>query len=100
MHKLRKAAVMVAALSTIGLVGAGTAHADGRGWGDGHRGGNQAKVQQSTSCKSHDLNIDILGTVGLLNGLLGGALNGEGSEGSQNTHLGSTMGCNNAAFSK
>jgi hypothetical protein len=94
MQKLRKAAVLVAALSSVALVG--TAHADGHG----HRGGNDVKVQQSTSCKSHDLNIDILGTVGLLNGLLGGALNGEGSEGSQNTHLGSTMGCSNAAFSK
>ncbi|AZQ35340.1 hypothetical protein EJ357_19110 [Streptomyces cyaneochromogenes] len=94
MQKLRKAAVLVAALSSVALMGAGTAHADG------HRGGNDFKVQQSTSCKSHDLNIDILGTVGLLNGLLGGALNGEGSEGSQSTHLGSTMGCNNAAFDK
>jgi hypothetical protein len=98
MQKLRKAAVLIAALSSVALVGAGTAHADGHG--HGHRGGNDVKVQQSTSCKSHDLNIDILGTVGLLNGLLGGALNGEGSEGSQNTHLGSTMGCSNAAFSK
>ncbi|GAA4078670.1 hypothetical protein [Streptomyces shaanxiensis] len=98
MQKLRKAAVLVAALSSVALVGAGTAHADGHG--HGHRGGNDFKVQQSTSCKSHDLNIDILGTVGLLNGLLGGALNGEGNEGSQSTHLGSTMGCNNAAFDK
>lgn len=96
MHKLRKAAVLVAALSSVALVGAGTAHADGHG----HRGGNDVKVQQSTSCKSHDLNIDILGIVGVLNGALGGALNGEGSEGSQSNHLGSTMGCNNAAFSK
>ncbi|MFI6008430.1 hypothetical protein ACIBAG_06325 [Streptomyces sp. NPDC051243] len=100
MHKLRKAAVLVAALSTIGLVGAGTAHADGRGWGDGHRGGgNKVKVQQSTSCKSHDLNIDILGIVGVLNGLLGNGVNGEGLSGSQSNHLGSTMGCNNSAFS-
>ena len=95
MHKLRKAAVLVAALSTVGLAAAGTAHADGRGHG---RGGNEFKVQQSTQCKSHDLNIDILGVVGVLNGVLGGALNGEGSEGSQSTRLGSTMGCNNSAF--
>ncbi|MFE0250212.1 hypothetical protein [Streptomyces sp. NPDC059010] len=96
MHKLRKAAVLVAALTSVGALAAGTAHADG-GRGNGGRG-NDVKVQQSTSCKSHDLNIDILGVVGVLNGVLGGALNGEGSEGSQSTHLGSTMGCNNTAF--
>jgi hypothetical protein len=97
MHKLRKAAVLVAGLTTVGFLGAGTAHADGWGRGDG-RQGNSYSVQQSTQCKSHDLNIDILGTVGLLNGLLGNALNGEGKAGSQGTHLGSTMGCNNSAF--
>ncbi|KUL32506.1 hypothetical protein [Streptomyces regalis] len=93
MHKLRKAAVLVAALSSVGVLATGTAHADGRG-----RGGNDFKIQQSTSCKSHDLNIDILGVVGVLNGALGGALNGEGNEGSQATSLGSKMGCSNSAF--
>lgn len=91
MHKLRKAAVLVAALSSVGLLGAGTAHADGHG-------GNSAKVLQSTQCKSHDLNIDILGIVGVLNGVLGNGLNGEGPAGSQSNHLGSKMGCNNSAF--
>lgn len=95
MHKLRKAAVLVAALSTVGVLGAGTAHADG----GGHRG-NNLKVQQSTSCKSHDLNISLLGIVGLLNGVLGNGVNGEGEAGSQNSQLGSTMGCNNSALSK
>lgn len=92
MHKLRKAAVVVAALTTVGLVGAGTAQAD-----QGPRG-NDVKVQQSTTCKSHDLNLDILGVVGILNGLLGSGVNGEGDAGAQSTHLGSTMGCNNTAF--
>ncbi|MGI5376076.1 hypothetical protein ACQEV2_17840 [Streptomyces sp. CA-251387] len=92
MHKLRKAAVLVAALSSVALVGAGTAHADGRG--------NDVKVGQSTSCKSHDLNIDVLGIVGVLNGVLGNGLNGEGNSGGQANHLGSTMGCNNAAFDR
>jgi hypothetical protein len=96
MHKLRKAAVLVAALGTVGLVSAGTAHADqGGGKGDG---GNT--VLQSTTCRSHDLNLDILGQVGLLNGLLGGALNGEGNEGAQSTSLGSSMGCNNSVGGK
>ncbi|MER6026184.1 hypothetical protein [Streptomyces sp. NPDC001851] len=97
MYKLRKAAVLVAALSSVGVLTAGTAHAAGWGRGDGH-GGSQFSVQQSTQCKSHDLNIDVLGAVGVLNGVLGNGLNGEGDAGSQSSHLGSTMGCSNSAF--
>ncbi|WP_151476928.1 hypothetical protein [Streptomyces albicerus] len=99
MHKLRKAAVLVAAIGSVGLLGAGTANAQGGG-DDGHggKGGGQHNVLQSSNCKSHDLNIDILGQVGLLNGLLGNGLNGEGKAGSQDTHLGSSMGCDNKAF--
>ena len=93
MHQLRKAAVLVAAVS-VGLLGAGTAQAHD----DGGKGGNT--VLQSTTCRSHDLNLDILGQVGLLNGLLGGALNGEGNEGAQSTSLGSSMGCNNSVGGK
>ncbi|MEU6259091.1 hypothetical protein ACFY1L_23115 [Streptomyces sp. NPDC001663] len=92
MQKLRTAAVLVAALSSVGLLSAGTAQAhDGGG-----KGGTS--VLQSSNCKSHDLNLDVLGQVGLLNGLLGNALNGEGNPGAQDTHIGSTMGCNNSAF--
>ncbi|GGU87194.1 hypothetical protein GCM10010260_20670 [Streptomyces filipinensis] len=87
MHRLRKAAVLLAAVSTVGLVTAGTAHADGHG---GH-------IMQSSNCKDHDLNLDLLGEVGILNGLLGNALNGEGDPGAQQTHVGSTMGCSNKA---
>ncbi|MEU1405532.1 hypothetical protein ABZ471_24770 [Streptomyces sp. NPDC005728] len=98
MHKLRKAAVLVAALGSIALVG-GTAHAD-QGWGGGKGKGEGDKfsVLQSSNCKSHDLNLDVLGEVGILNGLLGNGLNGEGDPGAQATHIGSTMGCNNSAF--
>ncbi|MER6433870.1 hypothetical protein ABT272_40140 [Streptomyces sp900105245] len=96
MRKLRNVAVLVAAIGSIGLVG-GTAHAD-QGWGKGKGGGDQFSVQQSSNCKSHDLNLDLLGEVGLLNGVLGNALNGEGNPGAQQTSLGSTMGCNNSAF--
>ncbi|AKJ13100.1 hypothetical protein FB563_4005 [Streptomyces puniciscabiei] len=97
MHKLRKAAVLIAAVSSIGLVG-GTAHAGGQeGGGKGGEGG-RFSVLQSSNCKSHDLNLDVLGEVGILNGLLGNALNGEGDPGAQATHIGSTMGCNNSAF--
>ncbi|MCX5053462.1 MULTISPECIES: hypothetical protein [unclassified Streptomyces] len=94
MHMLRKAAVLVVALGTVGFLNVGAAQAHG-----GQDGGGQGgvfTVQQSTTCRSHDLNIDILGAVGLLNGVLGGALNGEGNPGAQEDHLGSTMGCNNA----
>ncbi|EST34540.1 hypothetical protein [Streptomyces roseochromogenus] len=90
MHRLRRAAVLVAALSTVGLATAGTAYAGGEG---GHEHGDM----QSSQCKDHDLNLDVLGEVGILNGLLGNALNGEGDPGAQGTHIGSTMGCNNSA---
>ncbi|QOV37481.1 hypothetical protein IM697_03320 [Streptomyces ferrugineus] len=97
MHKLRKAAVVVAAIGAVGLLGAGTASADGHGHG-GKKGGDKFSVLQSSNCKSHDLNVDVLGQVGVLNGLLGSALNGEGDPGAQDTHIGSSMGCNNSAF--
>ncbi|TXS41150.1 hypothetical protein EAO75_40765 [Streptomyces sp. uw30] len=97
MHKLRKAAVLVVAIGTVGLLGAGSATADGHG-GQGGKGGDKFSVLQSSNCKSHDLNVDVLGQVGVLNGLLGSALNGEGNPGAQDTHLGSSMGCNNSAF--
>ncbi|WP_250403296.1 hypothetical protein [Streptomyces cellostaticus] len=94
MRKLRNVAVLVAAIGSLGLVG-GTAQAAG-GHGGDH--GDRFNVTQSSNCKSHDLNLDLLGEVGLMNGLLGNGLNGEGSPGAQNTHIGSTMGCNNSAF--
>jgi hypothetical protein len=97
MHKLRKAAVLVAAISTVGLLGAGTAQA-GEGGHGGQGGDQRTSVLQSSNCKSHDLNLDVLGQVGILNGLLGNALNGEGNPGAQDTHIGSSMGCNNSAF--
>ncbi|WP_274560713.1 hypothetical protein [Streptomyces spiramyceticus] len=98
MYKLRKAAVLVAALTSVGLLSAGTAQADQGGHGRGGKGGDRFNINQSSTCRSHDLNLDILGQVGLLNGALGSALNGEGNSGAQDTHMGSTMGCNNSAF--
>ncbi|SDO97121.1 hypothetical protein SAMN04487981_11563 [Streptomyces sp. cf386] len=97
MHNLRKAAVLVVALGSLGLMSAGTATAqglDGKG-----KGGDKFSVLQSSNCKSHDLNVDVLGQVGVLNGALGNALNGEGIAGGQDgTHLGAEMGCNSKAF--
>ncbi|MFF4953170.1 hypothetical protein ACWC2K_35260 [Streptomyces chattanoogensis] len=94
MRKFHKAAVVVAALGSIALLGAGTAHADG-GYGGGKQG-DKFDVKQGSSCRSHDLNVDVLGEVGILNGLLGNALGGEGAPGAQDTKMGSSMGCNNA----
>ncbi|MFD8393599.1 hypothetical protein ACFV2N_31420 [Streptomyces sp. NPDC059680] len=93
MHKLHKAAVLVAALGSVGLLTSGTAYAGGQGGG-----GGGSSVLQSSNCKSHDLNLDVLGEVGILNGVLGNALNGEGDPGAQDTHIGSSMGCSNSAF--
>ncbi|WP_225859118.1 hypothetical protein [Streptomyces albicerus] len=50
-------------------------------WGVGALGGKGANVLQSSNCTSHDLNVDVLGPVGVLNGVLGNALNGEGNSG-------------------
>ncbi|MEU9121275.1 hypothetical protein AB0C96_15715 [Streptomyces sp. NPDC048506] len=91
MRKLQKAAVVAAAaLGSVGALGAGSAYAHGE---PGHDMG----LQQGTSCRTHDMNIDVLGTVGVLNGVAGNALNGEGNPGAQPTHLGSKMRCDNAA---
>ncbi|MFI6434814.1 hypothetical protein [Streptomyces sp. NPDC050759] len=92
MRKLRTAAVLVAAFGSIGLLGVGTAHADQ----DGHRGkGDTFDIMQTSNCSSHDLNLDILGEVGLANGLGGNLLNGTGNPGAQQTSMGSSMGCGN-----
>ncbi|MBT2510710.1 hypothetical protein J7I98_33745 [Streptomyces sp. ISL-98] len=97
MRKFRKAAVLVAALASVGLLSAGTAHAGGHGHGH-HKSGDHFNIQQSSKCTSHDLNVDVLGQVGVLNGLGGNLLNGEGNSGAQDTHIGSSMGCGNSAF--
>ncbi|MYT30130.1 MULTISPECIES: hypothetical protein [unclassified Streptomyces] len=85
MHKLHKAAVLAAALGSITILSAGTANAYG----------GADDIRQGSQCRSHDLNVNVLGEVGLVNGLLGSALGGEGSPGAQATPMGSRMGCNN-----
>ncbi|MEV6111367.1 hypothetical protein AB0L59_02350 [Streptomyces sp. NPDC052109] len=92
MRKLRNVAVLVAALSSIGLM-SGTAYAGGKG---GDHGGDRFDITQGNHCKSHDLNVDVLGNVGLLNGVLD--LNPEGNPGAQNNNTGSTLSCSNSAF--
>ncbi|MFG2136885.1 hypothetical protein [Streptomyces sp. NPDC048650] len=92
MRKLQKVAVVGAVLGSFASLGAGTAFAHGEA------GAHDVDVTQGTSCRSHDMNIDVLGAVGALNGTLGNALNGEGAPGAQPTQLGSKMGCNNSAL--
>jgi hypothetical protein len=91
MRKLQKVAVVGAVLGSIGSFGAGPAFAHGEP-------GNDFDVTQGIECRSHDMNIDVLGSVGAVNGLLGGALNGEGDPGAQPNHLGADMGCNSKAL--
>ncbi|MGY6023746.1 hypothetical protein [Streptomyces spinosirectus] len=79
MRKLPKAAVAAAVIALVGFIGTGTASAQGAEAMHGGGGG----------CKSHDFNIDILGQVGILNGLAGNLLNGEGNPGAQVAPVGS-----------
>ena len=93
MRKLQKVAIVGAAvLGSIGSFGVGPAFAHGE---PGHDGFD---ITQGIECRSHDMNVDVLGSVGVLNSLLANALNGEGSPGAQDSHLGSDMGCNSRAF--
>lgn len=93
MRKLQKAVVVTAVVGSFGFAGAGTAFADG--WG---QDGGQADITQSTRCRSHDMNVDVLGTIGVLNALAAGVFNGEGNAGAQTSKLGSTMGCQQRAL--
>ncbi|MFJ8631720.1 hypothetical protein [Streptomyces sp. NPDC093568] len=79
MRKLQKAAVAAAMVGTLSLIATGTASAQPAYDGHGH-------------CKSHDFNIDILGQVGVLPGLAGNAVNGEGNPGAMYNHVGSSCG--------
>ncbi|MEU9121280.1 hypothetical protein AB0C96_15745 [Streptomyces sp. NPDC048506] len=93
MRKLRTAAVVAAAFGAIGILGAGTAYAGGDY-------GTKFDIKQGSSCRSHDTNVDVLGEVGIGNGIAGNLLGGEGAAGAQSTTLGSSMGCNNSALGK
>ncbi|MFG2289386.1 hypothetical protein ACGFOU_25370 [Streptomyces sp. NPDC048595] len=68
-------------------------------WGDHHHRrkshSHRVDIRQHTSCRTHEANVDILGNVGILNGLLANAGGGEGSSGVQHTRVGTHVGCNN-----
>ena len=89
MHRMQKAALVAAMLGSLGFAGAGTAVAHGDE-------GTDIDIAQSTTCRSHDLNFDLLGNVGELNGLAGNLLGGEGSPGAQLTRQGSHQHCKNS----
>lgn len=91
MRKLQKVAVVAAMVGATGFMGAGTAFAGG---------GPGIDVDQHVKCKSHDLNLQVLGNISALNGLLGNALNGEGNPGATAQNQGSRMGCSPSAFTK
>ncbi|GGW37723.1 hypothetical protein GCM10010503_12200 [Streptomyces lucensis JCM 4490] len=93
MRTFQKAVLVGAAvLGGVCSLGATTASAHGEA------GSHDIDVTQGIECRSHDMNIEVLGSVGALTGLAGNALNGEGAPGGQQSHLGSNMGCNNQAF--
>ncbi|MGW2817668.1 hypothetical protein [Streptomyces sp. NPDC001415] len=87
MRKIQKVALLGAVIGSIGAFG-GTAFAHGE------EGAHDTDIMQNAECRSHDMNINVLGSVGALNALLGNGLNGEGAPGAQPSHLGSDMGCN------
>ncbi|GAA2669078.1 hypothetical protein [Streptomyces lunalinharesii] len=80
MRKLRKAAVVAAVLGSVAFLGAGAGTA------------NAAEERGGWGCDGQDLNVDILGQVGILNGLLGNALNGRGNPGAQISPMGTFCG--------
>ncbi|MFH0518841.1 hypothetical protein ACHBTE_16920 [Streptomyces sp. M41] len=80
MRKLQKAAVAAAILGSFSFIATGTATAQGM------------RPMYDGGCKSHDQNIVLLNNIGLLNGLAGNAINGEGNAGGQHNHVGSSCG--------
>ncbi|MFG3316715.1 hypothetical protein ACGF3J_01525 [Streptomyces sp. NPDC048171] len=90
MRTFQKAVLVSAILGSVGALSATTAVAND--WG------SDLDITQGTECRSHDMNIEVLGSVGALTGLAGNILNGEGNPGAQQNHLGSDMGCNSQAL--
>ncbi|MEU6594599.1 hypothetical protein ABZ923_36285 [Streptomyces sp. NPDC046881] len=91
MGKFHKAVLVSAILGSVGSLGANTAFAHGEP-------GHDVDITQGIECRSHDMNIEVIGSIGAVTGLAGNLLNGEGNPGAQQNHLGSDMGCNSQAF--
>ncbi|MGW1053070.1 hypothetical protein ACWDBD_02360 [Streptomyces sp. NPDC001118] len=82
MRRLSKAAAAAAVIASVGIIGTGT----------GTTTAQAAVMHRGGGCDTDDTNIDVLGEVGVANGLLGNLLNGEGDPGAQETHVGTTCG--------
>jgi hypothetical protein len=91
MRKFQKLVLVSALIGSVGSLGSNTAFAHGEP-------GHDIDITQGTECRSHDMNIEVLGSVGAISGLAGNLLNGEGNPGAQQSHLGSDMGCNSKAL--
>ncbi|MFE1288567.1 hypothetical protein [Streptomyces sp. NPDC058751] len=96
MRKLHKAVLLTALLGSVSALGVNTASAYGD-YGDSGHDTDTIDITQGVECRSHDMNIEVLGGVGVLTGAAANLLNGEGAAGAQKSHLGSEMGCNNRA---
>ncbi|MEV6111370.1 hypothetical protein AB0L59_02365 [Streptomyces sp. NPDC052109] len=91
MRKFQRAVLVGAVLGSVCSFGSTAAFA--------HEGlGHDVDITQGNECRSHDMNIEVLGSVGAFNGLAGNLFNGEGNPGAQQNHLGSDVGCNSRAF--
>ena len=64
MRKLHKVALVGAVLGSVGSFGAGTALAHGEARA------HDVDITQGIECRSHDMNIDVLGNLGALNPML------------------------------
>ncbi|MFJ9416215.1 hypothetical protein ACIRPT_18825 [Streptomyces sp. NPDC101227] len=121
MRKIREAAVVVAVLGSVGLLGAGagTAYAGGgtdvrsysrvqpnyestyrqqSSGGHHHHGrshGHKTIIRQNTSCRAYDKNVDVFGEVAIGNGLLGHGYGHKHRPGVQSTRMGLSLGCDN-----
>ncbi|MGP3982707.1 hypothetical protein [Streptomyces sp. KR80] len=81
MRKLQRAAVVAAISSSLGLIGAGTAVADGWGHHHGHHGHHHGHIHQDVNCKTHSTAVSIL-NISIANGLLlNGLIGNEGGVG-------------------
>ncbi|MFB7511048.1 hypothetical protein [Streptomyces broussonetiae] len=76
MRTISKAAVAAAVIAGVSVMTIGPASAQ------------TAETLRGGGCRNHDLNIDIIGNLGIANGLAGNLLNGEGSPGGQDTDFG------------
>ncbi|TKS96358.1 hypothetical protein [Streptomyces lasalocidi] len=94
MRTSQKVVFLAALLGSLGSLSAGTSFAHGE---PGHDI-DSIDITQGIECRSHDMNIEVIGSIGALTGVAGNLLNGEGAAGAQKNHLGSDMGCNSRAF--